>query len=311
LAWTQEGQRILASDFQSDAEFGAGHQGVAIRGDVVLVGALQHDRGAQCQGTNDNAGAAYLFRWNLSEAIWQEICKFTQPFGIETDNQFGTAVTLQEERCLVGVPGDDVGVGTSSGSVFAFELGPECAKDVLAGNVNTGAGRPVANVLTVNGGGGDPACRRVIVASGVPAMIAIARPPAADPTGKGHHAVWIYDDVPTNTTVTPLRYRPNSGVIHELGMGCRCLPVNNSVVPQSDSCDCPITFARGFTSRALSAGSAARFCLNVQPRIPRYPTAFPVTFPVGTFTIGGLIVDSNSASTTPISIMNWVIVDSR
>ena len=173
------------------------------------------------------------------------------------------------------------------------------------GNVNAGAG-PVADVLRVNGLVGDPLCREMTVPGGVPVTVSISSPPLG---GNGHYAVWFYDGVPGPADAMPIRYRPSSGVIHDLGVGCRCLPVNNSVVPLS--CPCPVTFPTGRTSRGLGAGTAARFCLNPRPGFPRYPTSFNLTFPPGaSFTLGGVLVDLGSASTKPISIMNWIVVHS-
>lgn len=192
---------------------------------------------------------------------------------------------------------------------LAFEIGGDDTtpdeKACRAGNVNAGVG-PIANVLTLNGSTGDPACREVIVTAGVPVTIAISAAPAG---GNGHYVLWTKDGEPSGATVTPLRYKPQSGIIHELGMGCMCLPGNNSVVP--GSCPCSITFPTGRASRNFGPGTAATFCVNASPGFPRVPTSFQQTFPAGTFTLGGLIVDLGSANTKPISIMNWIIVRSN
>jgi len=172
-----------------------------------------------------------------------------------------------------------------------------------AGNVNAAPG-PIADVLRVNGLVGDPVCREMTVMGGVPNTVSISTPPAG---GNGHYAFWFYDGVPGPADAMMLQYKPSSGVIHNLGIGCRCLPVNNSVTP--GSCPCPITFPRGRTSRGLGPATAARFCLNASPGFPRYPTSFSLTFPSGfSFTLGGLVVDFGSANTKPISISNWIIV---
>ena len=192
---------------------------------------------------------------------------------------------------------------------LAFEIGgDETTPDEKAcrsGNVNSGVGA-VVNVLTVNGSTGDPACREVVVTAGVPVTIAISSPPAGS---NGHYVLWTKDGEPSGATVTPLRYKPQSGVIHELGMGCMCLPGNNSVVP--GSCPCSITFPTGRASRNFGPGTAATFCVNPSPGFPKVPTSFQQTFPAGTFTLGGLVVDQGSSSTKPISIMNWIIVRSN
>jgi hypothetical protein len=192
---------------------------------------------------------------------------------------------------------------------LAFVLGGDETtldeKACRAGNVNSGVGA-IVNVLTVNGSIGDPSCREVVVAAGVPVTIALASAPAG---GNGHYVLWTRDGEPSGATLTPIRYKPQSGVIHELGMGCLCLPANNSVV--AESCACSVTFPIGRASQSFGAGTAATYCVNVRPGFPKAPTSFQQTFPAGTFTLGGLIVDSGSASTKPISIMNWIIVRSN
>jgi len=192
---------------------------------------------------------------------------------------------------------------------LAFEIGgvavPADLKACRAGNVNTGVGA-AADVLTVDGSSGDPECREVGVTAGVPVTIAIVAPPAG---GSGHYALWISDGEPSAETLTMILYEPQSGVIHDLGLGCVCLPANNTVVP--GACPCPVSFPQGRTSRRLGAQTATNVCLNRRPGFPRYPTSFQQTFPAGTFTLGGLILDAGSQNTKPISLMNWVIVRSN
>jgi hypothetical protein len=170
------------------------------------------------------------------------------------------------------------------------------------GNVNTGVGAP-ADVLLVNGSAGSPTFRVVNVIAGVAATVALIAPPAG---GAGHYVLWTLDGAPTAGTLTEIRYKPGSGVVYDLGLGCKCLPINNTVVPAS--CPCPLTFPTGRTSRGLSAAKATPVCVNSKPGFPRYPTSFTQTFPAGTFTIGGVITDSGSPNLKPLSIMNWVIV---
>jgi len=191
----------------------------------------------------------------------------------------------------------------------AFALGgldrPTDEKACRAGNVNAGAGA-VANVLAVGGSSGDAICREVVVTAGVPVTVSIALPPAG---GSGNFVLWTLDGEPSAATVTPIRYRPQSGSVHELGLGCLCLPANNGVTP--GSCACPITFPTGRVSRAVGAGVADLYCLEPRSPLPKAPTSFQQTFPTGTFTLGGLVADPGSASTKPISIANWIVIRSN
>jgi hypothetical protein len=171
-----------------------------------------------------------------------------------------------------------------------------------AGNVNAAFGPP-ADVLFVDGSSGDPTFRIVNVTAGVPVTVSIATPPSG---GNGHYALWTMDGEPDASTPTDIQLKSSSGRTIELGRGCMCLPINNTVTP--GVCPCPLAFPTGRTSRALSAAKAAAVCVNRMPGFPKYPTSFTQTFPAGTYTFGGVIVDSGSASTKPISLMNWIVV---
>ncbi len=174
------------------------------------------------------------------------------------------------------------------------------------GNVDASAGRSPADVLFVNDSAEDPSCRRVEVSRSAPSRITVLRPPAGGP---GQFALWIHDGAPRPSDARPVRLRDGSGTVHELGLGCRCLPSENLV--SRAACPCPGTFPLGRASMPLGSRLARRVCVNREALAERAPTSFLQTFPPGTFTVCGLIVDPGSPNSMPISIMNWVVVESR
>jgi len=282
--WTERAE-LAGSD--GHANDGLGYA-VDVLGDTAIAGALQH-------GT-DFSGAAYLFQ--LQGSSWTETAKLV-PLSPGASDAFGSSVKLTEEAVFVGAFFDDKPDRANTGSVTVF-----LREGVLAGNVNTGDGSPPADVLLVNGSRGDD-CRRVVVTAGVPADVSIL--PAPD--GNGGYAVWLSDF--DRYAGWPLQYRKGGGTTYDLGMGVMPLPVNNSVSP--GSVPCPLEFPRGFTSQALGAGAAARFCLNPRPGHPRAPVTFPTVFPRGNFILGGLVRDRNSRNSPAldVSIANWVLVSAR
>jgi hypothetical protein len=194
----------------------------------------------------------------------------------------------------------------SAGSVVSrhfarFSLAPSPLRD---GNVDVGrTGVPVP-ILVVNGSAGLPECGRVLIASGTPVTVSIAKPPAG---GAGHYVVWALDGAPSPGASVPIRLGLETGVV-DLGLGCRALPTDNLVVP--GTCPQPLAFTRGRASKSL--GPAAAAALFVRPGVasPRAPAAFSLTFPAGVFTVCAVASDPGSASPGRISIANWVVVES-
>jgi len=129
-------KRILASDASSFDNFGAG---VAVEGDVILVGASGAD------GAVALSGAAYLFERNAGGADnWGEVDKFSASDGADND-VFGWAVALDGPTMVVGVPSDD-DLGGASGSAYVFdacggglgewhEVSKATASDAAAGDI--------------------------------------------------------------------------------------------------------------------------------------------------------------------------------
>ena len=80
-----------------------------------------------------------------------------------------------------------------------------------------------------------------------------------------------------------------AGGTMSLGTACFCLPSNNSVSP--GACPCPTTFPMGKVSKALSAGAAGNVCVHRSPADPRAPASLTLNFPVGYFSMTGIVFD--------------------
>jgi hypothetical protein len=108
-AWVLE-RKLVASDATANARFGIS---VAVSGDVVVVGADQDDQ----QG--DNAGAAYVFRYDGS--TWVQEQKLTASDG-EYWDWFGWPVAIDGDVVVVGASGQEDGGGNyyNSGAGYVF-----------------------------------------------------------------------------------------------------------------------------------------------------------------------------------------------
>ena len=106
--WT-ETQKLVPSDADGNEHFGVS---VSISGDFIIVGAHQ-DHGAEFY-----TGSAYVFKYE--GGLWLEMEKLTasDPSG---SDRFGSAVSIDAERAVVGSYGNDDD-GSNSGSVYIFEL---------------------------------------------------------------------------------------------------------------------------------------------------------------------------------------------
>lgn len=114
-------RRLRAADADTGDAFGAS---VAVSGNWVVVGAPQEDE----KGTS--AGAAYVF----DASTGRQIVKLLDPDGAAND-QFGHAVAVSGNLCVVGVPEDDDFIhGTSSGSALVFELPSGALRHKLKAN---------------------------------------------------------------------------------------------------------------------------------------------------------------------------------
>src|SRR5262249_26563989 len=147
--------------------------------------------------------------------------------------------TLQFAVAING-SGQIVGWGTHAGTTAGFLLCPP--ESVREGNVNTGDGSCPADVIALNGSTGD-LDRETFPVAGAPAVISIANAPSI--ATRGHYAVWILDGAAASGDEAEIRLAKSGGEDFDLGLGARCLPINNSEAP--GSCPCPLTFATGMT----------------------------------------------------------------
>ena len=99
--WTQAG-RLAASDAGASDQFGAS---IAMVEGRALIGA---------PGRNERTGAAYLFR--LGSSGWQQDGDAITAREPQANELFGSSVTFQGDRIVVGTPGS----GGGYGAVFVF-----------------------------------------------------------------------------------------------------------------------------------------------------------------------------------------------
>ena len=100
-------EELHASDGEPHDQFG---QTMAMRGDLLLIGAPGEDSGAK------NGGAAYVFRFDGSR--WVEEAKLLAPDAAEED-QFGLSVAIEGGIAVVGAPFDDEGAD-KTGAAFVY-----------------------------------------------------------------------------------------------------------------------------------------------------------------------------------------------
>ncbi len=108
-SWSQTA-RLTASDKAEGEEFGFS---VSLSGDRALIGA-HFGEGLISPAT----GSAYVF--DLVAGSWSETAKLIAADG-RTADQFGSSVSLSDDRALVGAPLDD-GIELNSGSAYIFDL---------------------------------------------------------------------------------------------------------------------------------------------------------------------------------------------
>jgi len=105
-------KKLTASDAAAGDEFGGA---VAIRGNMILVGAAADDDG----GTD--SGSAYVFERNAGGPDnWGQVKKLTAADAAGND-RFGSAVALGAGTAVVGAPLDDGTVFFDAGSGYVFE----------------------------------------------------------------------------------------------------------------------------------------------------------------------------------------------
>ena len=123
--WTEQ-QKLAASDGSANDQFGAG---VAISGDMVVIGASRHDIAA-----NIDQGSAYIF--TRSGTTWTGQQKVTASDGASNDF-FGRSIALSGNNALIGAYGDE----SARGSTYSFANGYS-----VSGRVSTAGGVGLPNV---------------------------------------------------------------------------------------------------------------------------------------------------------------------
>ncbi len=99
---------LIATDGEADDQLG---KAVALSGDTVLVGAPADNV------SNVNQGSAYVFRRN--SGVWSQEAQLLAPDG-QGGDAFGSAVALEGDVAVVGVPFADTNAGLNAGAVYVF-----------------------------------------------------------------------------------------------------------------------------------------------------------------------------------------------
>lgn len=275
--------------------------------------------GSFLSNANDIAADGSLIVGHGTSAIGREAVIW------DADRLLRRADDYLRERC-VDIPSGwtladarSVAINGSVVSITGYGLNPDGDQEawlatyrledpavLRAGNVDTGAGGPPVDVMFLDGSAGDPVERKVTVTAGAPTTLHIDKAPT---TGRevGAYAFWIFDG--DLRGCADIKFKKLSGAVFTLGRANQCMPINNTVVP--DSCPCPTTFPQGFTSKKLGP-RAGTFCL-AQPRSALSPVDHAVVFPAGTFTILSVHQDLNSPSSPGkhIAIGNTIVVVSE
>jgi choice-of-anchor B domain-containing protein len=100
--WVSAGT-LMGSDSKRGDRFGSS---IAIQNGVAVIGAPRH---------NDQAGAAYVFRFDPATSAWKEESKLTGR-NTQRNNWFGASVAIQGSELMVGAPR----FGSFSGGVFVY-----------------------------------------------------------------------------------------------------------------------------------------------------------------------------------------------
>ncbi|MCP4633102.1 MAG: hypothetical protein GY855_09265, partial [candidate division Zixibacteria bacterium] len=106
----QEVNKIMASDKQASDYFGSS---VSISNDYAIIGARYEDAGGS------SAGAAYIFKKNLTTGQFQEVNKIMAS-DKQADDEFGYSVSISGDYAIVGAKDEDTG-GSDAGAVYIFK----------------------------------------------------------------------------------------------------------------------------------------------------------------------------------------------
>ena len=105
-----EDAKLTASDAAIDDVFGSG---VAVDGDVVVIGAPRDD------DNGPNSGSAYVFRYNDGTGQWDQEAKLLA-FDGQADQEFGQSAVVRGDLIIVGAPSPTPGSGGGAAYVFRF-----------------------------------------------------------------------------------------------------------------------------------------------------------------------------------------------
>jgi len=108
--WREAGR--IAGSPQLNGAFGAA---IALRGDVVAIGA---------PGSDDGRGAAFLYRRDGSTGAWSEQARLAGA-SAESGERFGSAVALEGDDVWVGAPAPR---GTDIGTTYVYRSGAGAAQ---------------------------------------------------------------------------------------------------------------------------------------------------------------------------------------
>jgi hypothetical protein len=156
--WTQSA-KLTASDAYSTDYFGSA---IALQDDLAVIGAW---------GESDTAGAAYVLE--RQNGVWHEQQKLVAD-ARNTNDIFGSAVTVSNGRIGIGAQGDDDRAG-NAGAAFVFErAGSEWVQTAK---------------LTASDGIANDGFGTAISASGDSLLVGA---PGADPRGSGSGAGYVF-----------------------------------------------------------------------------------------------------------------------
>lgn len=106
------GALLRTLNFVGDARFGAA---LAIDGDRLIVGAPQYDDGAIT-----STGRAYIY--DITNGQLLQTLDNPNAYSTPNSDQFGYAVDISGNRCVVGARFEDDADGTSSGKAYVFNV---------------------------------------------------------------------------------------------------------------------------------------------------------------------------------------------
>ncbi|MDZ7796732.1 MAG: FG-GAP repeat protein [Candidatus Marinimicrobia bacterium] len=107
--------KIVASDRRTEDYFSSD---LAISGNFAIVGAYREDQHADEGGFLEDAGAAYIFRFNGSD--WVQMQKLTAPVRVAEDH-FGYTVDICGNYAIIGAPRkDDTDTDYGEGVAFVY-----------------------------------------------------------------------------------------------------------------------------------------------------------------------------------------------